>query len=57
MLNKILKEERAIVTDIEGTTRDTIEEFVNIKGVPFKNKYDTITIEYESNVNTALWAG
>ena len=36
LLNKILKEDRAIVTDIEGTTRDTIEEFVNIKGVPFK---------------------
>ena len=36
LLNKILKEERAIVTDIEGTTRDTIEEFVNINGIPFK---------------------
>jgi len=36
LLNKILKEDRAIVTDIEGTTRDTIEEFVNIKGISFK---------------------
>lgn len=36
LLNEILKEERAIVTDIEGTTRDTIEEQVNISGIPFK---------------------
>ena len=36
LLNMILNEERAIVTDIEGTTRDTIEEFIQIEGVPLK---------------------
>lgn len=36
LLNKILNEERAIVSDIKGTTRDVIEESFNLEGFPFR---------------------
>ena len=48
LLNRILKEDRAIVSNIEGTTRDTIEEFVDVEGIPLK-LIDTAGIRNSSN--------
>lgn len=36
LLNSLVQENKAIVTDIPGTTRDVIEEYVNVRGVPLK---------------------
>jgi len=36
LLNALVEENRAIVTDIPGTTRDTIEEYINIQGIPVR---------------------
>lgn len=36
LLNYLIKEDKAIVTDVAGTTRDTLEEYVSVQGVPLK---------------------
>lgn len=49
LLNLLLGEDRAIVTEIEGTTRDTLEEVVNINGI-ILNIVDTAGIRSTDNV-------
>lgn len=48
-MNALLKEKRAIVTDIPGTTRDVLEEFVNLEGVPLRI-FDTAGIRQTEDV-------
>ena len=48
LLNAILKEDRAIVTEYEGTTRDTIEEDISVNGIPL-NIIDTAGIRETEN--------
>ncbi|SEP58531.1 tRNA modification GTPase [Virgibacillus subterraneus] len=36
LMNTLVQENKAIVTEVPGTTRDTIEEYVNVRGVPLR---------------------
>ena len=49
LLNCLLKQDRAIVTDVPGTTRDVLEEYLNIAGLPFK-VLDTAGIRHSHDV-------
>lgn len=51
LLNTLLNEDRAIVTDIAGTTRDTIKENINLNGITL-NIIDTAGIRNENNLDT-----
>ncbi|MBI4689622.1 MAG: tRNA uridine-5-carboxymethylaminomethyl(34) synthesis GTPase MnmE [Nitrospirae bacterium] len=52
LLNALLQKDRAIVTDMPGTTRDTIEEYLNINGLPLRI-IDTAGIREANNIAEA----
>jgi tRNA modification GTPase len=49
LFNRLLEENRAIVTEIPGTTRDTVSEYINIKGIPVE-LIDTAGIRHSSDL-------
>jgi tRNA modification GTPase len=49
LLNALLKEKRAIVTEVPGTTRDVIEEYLNLDGIPIRIT-DTAGIRYTEDI-------
>lgn len=53
LMNLLLGYDRAITTDIPGTTRDTLEEFVNIRGIPVK-LIDTAGLRYSDDIIESL---
>jgi len=70
LLNRLLREERAIVTPVPGTTRDVIEEMINVKGIPLRiidtaglrkttDRVETIGVEFAkrrlSSADLVLW--
>lgn len=53
LLNALLEEQRAIVTEIPGTTRDLIEEYINLEGIPLRLT-DTAGIRETTDIVEAL---